>query len=152
MPSDVTHPYVTWLLIRNMTPWLIHMSRDSFICDVTRSYVTWLIHMWRDSFICDVTHSTCDSLHNSRRRGRRWRASWGDSTICHTTLSYVTWLRGSFTSDVTPSYVMWLISYVTHFTIPGGEKVTKGHRNVTHSWVTCLGDFFMCNVTHLYVP
>jgi len=45
---DMTHSYVIWL---------IHIWRDSFICDVAHSYVTWLIHRWRDSFVCDVVRS-----------------------------------------------------------------------------------------------
>ena len=65
---DMTHSYVTWL---------IHMY-------MTHSHVTWLIHMWHDSFTCDMTHSHVTWLIHM----------WHDSFTCDMTHSYVTGVAG----------------------------------------------------------
>jgi len=111
---DVTHLYGIWL---------IHVGRDSFMCDTTHhlnvnslihvwydsliTCVTWLIHMWRDAFICNVNHLygiwlihtwrdsfICDTTHHPARK-----ASWNPAGI-----ETVHWKP----ADINPGSLKWV--------------------------------------------
>jgi len=134
---DVTHSYVKRL---------VHMWLDAFIFDVTQSYVPWRIHTLRihiksDIFICDVKY-----FYETRRIHMQ-----RDSSICDVTHSYVTWLihmwGDAFICDATHSLVTVTFSVYTW--------CDSTIYDVTHTYVTWLihmwRDSFMCDVTYPHV-
>jgi len=113
--SGMTFSYVKWV---------IHMWPDSI------THVTWLIHMWHNWFVRDFSNSYGTRLICTyvTQLIHIWqRPDWGvyrkrgrQVCIASTWLlvnSYVTWLihrwHNSCIYDVTHSYVLCLISYVT---------------------------------------
>jgi len=109
---DVTHTSVTWL---------IHLWRDSYICDVTHTSVTWLIHLWRDSYTCDVTHlGVYMTDSNVSRLLHMWRDSFRSVDV-HSKMSHVTYAE-----------------VVTHLNLSctlrnSSRHICKSH--VTYEWV-----------------
>jgi len=83
----MTHRYVTWL---------VEMSHDSFICDMTRWYVTWRVDMWRDSYVTWLVHM------------------WQDSLICDMTYWYVTWLIDMWHDSMRCNKTRWDVTRLVH--------------------------------------
>jgi len=111
---DMTHSYMKWLThIRSHVTYEWLMSRHVWTSHV--KYVTWLLLMWHDALIHEMTHSYKESRHlwMTHSYVAYLNHMWHDSFICDMTHSYMKWLT-HIRSHVTYEWLMSRVNESCH--------------------------------------